>query len=326
MIKSLLIILLYKALIVLATRPTCNGEHEYKDDNEICQTCLPCGPGFQPSSHQCGYGFKASLYKCEPCPDGSFSDIEDYKLCKTCSPCVQWNSEVLWQCTKTRDAHCGECYHDFYRPLKSDGGTDKECHKCEGADHPSCQKPDWKTLIIIILVVVSSLAIIAVAVCLCWRYKRRNKSPSNSKGLKKEIRRKTVNIPLLPIITCNSETITSTASSAAPLTTSSTSIQEKIRPQTPPEFKCIVTSKPANSSTYSKMPTAEFGDPYGDMPTLQFHTSEQLNARNDAHNVRNNEHGVPRHVAPITNRLEDLFTIQVEAFDTNSTISTPNKQ
>ncbi|XP_039265033.2 uncharacterized protein LOC120340748 isoform X1 [Styela clava] len=155
--KILLLVVLISHIfiqLVVATED-CKGENQYLDSNdEKCKQCQKCPPGQQPKGH-CGYGEKHSGYKCESCPGNTFSNQHDYNLCVVCKPCATWNSVVAKECSSKTNRVCGACLSGHFKPMKSDGTMDDECHLCSDAtkDNPQCQNPEtvpWKKIAFIV--------------------------------------------------------------------------------------------------------------------------------------------------------------------------------
>nr|CAB3260950.1 uncharacterized protein LOC100176402 [Phallusia mammillata] len=167
-------------IFVVGLGDSCEGEHEYKDAQGNCQICEQCGPGYQPSSHHCGWGTRESSYQCVPCERGTFSTGRDYQYCKGCAPC--WNSEVMLQCTATKNAVCGLCNDGFFRPIMSDGKLDEECHQCkENSKHPECEiRNDYLPYIFAGVGGVLLIIIILFLVCCCYERKKITHATKNT--------------------------------------------------------------------------------------------------------------------------------------------------
>lgn len=177
--KILLFIFLTLHLLIQfgAASENCSGENQYLDPKDgKCKQCQKCPPGQQPKGH-CGYGEIHSGYKCESCPFNTFSNQHDYKLCVVCRPCKTWNSEVARECTSKSNRVCGACFSGFYKPMKSDGSMDDECHLCSEAtkDNVQCQETDtvpWRHITFIIVGVFGVVCIIfGIIICILCRSK-----------------------------------------------------------------------------------------------------------------------------------------------------------
>ncbi|XP_065562014.1 tumor necrosis factor receptor superfamily member 16-like isoform X2 [Artemia franciscana] len=93
-------------------------------DNELCDTCTLCAPGFE-TSHVCT---ETKDTVCTQCiPGQSFNPVAGRNVyCKPCKDCPI-NSRLKRSCNLTHNTEC-ECERDFYIDLAS--GTCKPCTVC----------------------------------------------------------------------------------------------------------------------------------------------------------------------------------------------------
>nr|XP_026689746.1 uncharacterized protein LOC100176402 isoform X1 [Ciona intestinalis] len=307
----------------------CVGEHEYVDKMGSCQQCEMCPPGYQPGKYHCGYGSKDIDYKCVACDSGTFSIATDYKLCVTCHPCRIWNRSTAQVCTSTSNARCGSCYTHFFRPLKSDGDFDDECHTCKpNSKKPECLNKEngWMSTGIIVIGVIAILFfILTLIVCVLYIRGRNNRATKPNEDAESNTTR--IGSGLIRMLTgrCSHDTITS--SSQTPLTTpdSQDIFAEKPRSQVnSPRMNEPSPNTGVHSTAYSCQSTALFCEPndYSNMPTREFQeTARCLRTEVLVHQPgRDFEANLGHEFHQIdglhSNRADDMFL--VESFETNS--------
>uniref|UniRef100_H2ZLF4 TNFR-Cys domain-containing protein n=1 Tax=Ciona savignyi TaxID=51511 RepID=H2ZLF4_CIOSA len=305
----------------------CSGEHEYRDALGNCQQCEMCGPGYEPGKYHCGYGSKDIDYKCVPCDSGTFSTSTSYNLCVACHPCRTWNRLTAEICTSTGNAECGSCNVGFFRPMKSDGDYDNECHICrDDSTQAECihTESDWKDVMLIGLAVATALFLF-VLVFLCVWYRKRHHESKPTGDVERTSTRFSSRFVRLLSGRCNQDTVTST--SQTPLTSPESQelfpkrslLNSYQTEKQHAQLGTIVHEIP----TYSNQPTALFCESpneYPDMPTRQFHETARCHAACTVH--------LPAEPGPLnfgneflyndgspSNRLDDFH---VESFDTAS--------
>ena len=78
--------------------------------HSICETCMNCPKGSEPSIPCGGVG---EVYKCQPCAPGTFStevNKDECHHCKVCGP----GGIVQKNCTSQSNTVCGPCRRGFY--------------------------------------------------------------------------------------------------------------------------------------------------------------------------------------------------------------------
>lgn len=184
----LLVLSVQKSLSDVPTSQNCTGEHEYRDADGTCKMCEKCPKGQQPKG-LCAYGEREVDFRCETCPEGSYSLHNDFNLCVRCDPCSTWNSEYRFTCEPDRNSVCGRCLAGYFRPLKSDGKPDDECHPCSSAkkEIPECEEkydrpwPETALIVVPILIFVI-VCLVVVVICFCCYHQRSRKKGRCKRG------------------------------------------------------------------------------------------------------------------------------------------------
>ncbi|CAK8682352.1 unnamed protein product [Clavelina lepadiformis] len=299
----LLVVLLH--LWVAQGAMSCDGEHQYVDEEGHCRMCELCPPGFEPKPYQCGFGTRDHLYGCQPCGEETFSTSTGYNFCRTCSPCARWNAELSVKCTKTYDAQCGVCFHGFYRPRKSDGNTDIECHKCASSLNPSCETTNWKHITVVVSVVCAALFIVVLISIVYLAVMRCRRRGNSSKGLS-SIEASSNRSSMQEITKCSSSDAL-IGSFREPLDNNKNLGKEKSKAE-------MSNHNRGDEMTYSNLPTAQFeqSSVYPDLPTSQFVTPNFMNQARVI--VMSENRGA--HASSVNTLWEDHHV--VDAFDTAS--------